>query len=121
MKNNSNIFSLFRYFLVVICFLAISSNLYSFYYGPEIKENTKIESTANDTQEGENEDNTQRYFAYEAVVPIVHFNIIYHFYSIIKVEVCEAPVQIVKTSPPGLFTRPFYRTLFRMIIAPNAP
>lgn len=120
MKNKSFISSFFRYFLVVVCFLAISSNLYSFYFGPKLKESSKVakEQTANEEDEKSSE---QRYCAYEAVVPVIHFNKVFHFCSILKVEVAERTVVLVKHTPPALFTRPFYKTLFRMIISPNAP
>ncbi|HYG39226.1 MAG TPA: hypothetical protein VD908_11430 [Cytophagales bacterium] len=120
MKIKSFISQFSRYFLVVICFLAISSNLYSFYFDSQVKEVAEISKTVNEDQ-GEEESDEPRFCAYEAVVPVVHFNKICHFVlKIIQVEVYEAPVGIIKDSP-AFFTRPFYRTLFRMIISPNAP
>jgi hypothetical protein len=117
MKLKASISVFFRYAFVAICFVAISLNALSFQGGNLTKAQEQKKEHKQDDKDSKED---YKFCAYEAVVPTVHFNVVYHFNFIIDVRTIETPVQIIKQSAP-LFTRPYYRTLFRMIISPNAP
>jgi hypothetical protein len=107
-----------KYTFLAICFLAISTNILSFH--PKSKLIDRQISKKEHKKDSDENKEISKVCAYEAVVPTVHFNIIYTFCFVVNVGVIQTPVETVSQSPP-LFTTPFYRTLFRMIIAPNAP
>ena len=118
MKLKASMSVFFRYVFIAICFVAISLNVLSFHRNDSL---AKVYKSKKEQKQEDREDKEDyKFCAYEAVVPTVHFNVIYHFNFTIDLGVIETPVRIIKQSAP-LFTRPYYRTLFRMIISPNAP
>jgi hypothetical protein len=109
----------FKYTFLAVCFIAMSLNVLSYY--PKSKQLTSELSKKEHKNDNEGGKEEAKFCSYEAVVPTVHFNIIYSFCFVVNFGgVIHTPVETIIQSPP-LFTTPFYRTLFRMIIAPNAP
>jgi hypothetical protein len=108
-----------KYTFLAICFVAMSVNVLSFNPKSKLPTSETVKKEHKKSNDAGKEE--AKFCAYEAVVPTVHFNIIYTFCFVVNFGgVIHTPVETVIQSPP-LFTTPFYRTLFRMIIAPNAP
>ncbi len=100
--------------------LLSAATTYVDFHAPTLENET--ETSQSSDKEGENKDAKEAVLtAFEAVITVAHFNIHFESYLIQELQlISETSIEFCLYKVPAYSSRHF-KTLFRLIVGPNAP
>lgn len=104
--------------LVMLTFMAMTGHSLSQWQDPSGV--TAVESRDGFDDNAEGKETKVHLPAYQAIVPIVQLNLVHELYMIADLDLLHE-IEVVEVIALPLYCNTYLRTLFRLIISPNAP